>query len=168
MTAPAHVDIDVAKLAAESAADVSAIAVDKNAGSVRAPVELASKSTIPYAQNEENTEMTQVEPSTDHPEMHTTPAADKPAPAADPHAEETIRAAAQACAVVPENSNEVRVTVSSKLVLQVGADGLVKLARFEPPLPAEAQECAGKTIYKTRFLPAASPREVSVPIVVNP
>ncbi len=168
VTAPAHVDLDIAKLAADNAADSSAIVVDKNAASVRAPEELAAKNTVPYAQNEENAEPAPIEPSADRPESHATPPVDKPAPAVDPHAEETIRAAAQACAVVPENSNEVQVTVSSKLVLQVGADGLVKIARFEPPLPPGAQECAGKTIYKTRFLPTESPHEVSVPIVVNP
>ena len=168
VTAPAHVEIDVAKLARDSTADASAITVDKNAASVRAPVELAAKSAAAIAANEENAEPAQIEPATDRPETHATPMVDKATPAADPHAEETIRAAAQACAVVPENSNEVRVTVSSQLILQVGADGLVKMARFEPPLPPEAQTCAGKTIYKTRFLPASSTREVSVPIVVNP
>ncbi|MGH7282414.1 MAG: hypothetical protein ACRELY_12880 [Polyangiaceae bacterium] len=173
VTAPAHVEIDIARLAAETAADVNAIIVDKSAASVRAPVELAAKNTFSLAQNEENAEPAQTEPSSDRTEPHATPAPEKAAPAVDPHADETIRAAAQACAVVPENSspessNQVRISISSKLILQVGADGLVKMARFEPPLPPEAQECAGKTIYKTRFLPGASPREVSVPILVNP
>ncbi|HEY2735059.1 MAG TPA: hypothetical protein VGI70_13780, partial [Polyangiales bacterium] len=59
VTAPAHVEIDVAKLAAESTSDASAIVVDKNAGSVRAPVELAAKNTTSLADNEENAEPAQ-------------------------------------------------------------------------------------------------------------
>lgn len=171
VSAPAHIDIDLARTAA---GDTTGVAVDRNPAALRAPVVLASHAaatTITPSGAQavaQNAESTPVEPADDHPGPHATQPAEKPAVTVDPHAEETVRAATQQCAVVHESSQEVRVTVSSKLVLQVGTDGLVKMARFEPPLSPEAQECAGKTIYKTHFAPAAAAHEVSIPIDVNP
>ena len=56
-------------------------------------------------------------------------------------------------------------TISSTLSLKVGADGFVQAARFDPPLPVDAQECAARSIYrKTRFVHGG---DVSVPIVIT-
>jgi len=192
VTAPAHVEIDLAKFLAEgpsvNGSASTAIMVDKNPGAVRLAAALTThEGMAATAQNEapENTE-----PTTAPPVNETSPAnehsqlvgADHVAASSgrevDPHAEQTIIAATRACASLNqvasqlanqvETSNEVRVSVSSKLSLHIGADGVVRMARFEPPLTPAAQQCAGKTIYKTRFAPSSAAHDIEVPVEVGP
>jgi hypothetical protein len=85
--------------------------------------------------------------------------------AADAHAEQTVTSAVKACALKHLRAADVRVTVSSKLSLRVGDDGLVTFARFDPPLAPAAQSCAAASIYKTRFPHAGA---IEIPIEVAP
>lgn len=56
---------------------------------------------------------------------------------------------------------EVTVTLASTLNLRVGDDGYVQAARFEPPLDPAVQKCAAGTIYKVHF---TEPGSVMMPI----
>ncbi|HEX7663332.1 MAG TPA: hypothetical protein VF407_02420 [Polyangiaceae bacterium] len=171
VTAPAHVDLDVTKLLSTGDLASGAIVVDKNEAAVRAPIALASRddhatAKLPDVPAPETTDAP--ESANDHPEVGKPAAAIEKTPApSDPHATEAIRAAAQSCAAV-HASTEVKVSVTSKLTVHVGPDGLVKMAKFDPPLSPEAQDCAAKTIYRTHFATASSARDVSVDVDVNP
>jgi hypothetical protein len=91
------------------------------------------------------------------------------APASDAHPERVLVAAVKRCTLSNIAAADVRVTVSTKLTLRVGEDGTVTFARFDPPLAPDAQACASRAIYKTRFAPsgAEGPREVTIPIDVE-
>ncbi len=186
VTAPAHIEIDVARFFASDANDRAseqAVRVDKNPTSVRAP-ETPTAHASGQASGSEGAQasLQNEEPNANEPAEESHPLAPAAAtnqndeahaqpPAAisvDARATESIRTAARACAAVRESSNEVRVSVSSKLTLHVGPDGVVQMARFEPPLTPEAQDCAGKTIYKTHFGPAAAAHDVDIPVQVEP
>lgn len=168
VTAPAHVDIDVTKLIATGDLSSGAIVVDKGPAAIRAPLVLAGPDDgATKVAAVATPEITNAPVATsDHPEVDRPPSTERALAQLDPHATEAIRAAAQSCAVV-HASTDVKVTVSSKLTLHVGADGLVKIATFDPPLSPEAQDCAAKTIYRTRFDTGAA-RDVSVNVDVNP
>jgi hypothetical protein len=193
VSAPAHIEIDVARFfASDASASEQAVRVDKNPTSVRAPETPTAHASgqsgsqgaqTALAQNllAQEQQATANEPADEsHPlapaaatnpndEAHAQPQqAVSPTEQLDARATESIRTAALACATVPESSNEVRVSVSSKLSLHVGPDGVVQMARFEPPLTPEAQACAGKTIYKTHFAPAAAAHDVDIPVQVEP
>ncbi|MEO7112234.1 MAG: hypothetical protein ABI183_17445 [Polyangiaceae bacterium] len=179
VTAPAHIEIDVGRYFASDGNEQTVI-VDKNPAAVRMPEtstahDVAATQTA-LTQNEESS----AEPADEsHPlapaaavnqtdETHARPTTDHSAAAVDGRAQESIRTAARACAAVRESSNEVRVSVSSKLSLHVGADGVVQMARFEPPLSPEAQSCASKTIYKTHFAATSAAHDVDIPVQVEP
>jgi hypothetical protein len=177
VTAPAHIEIDLARFFATDGAD-QAVVVDKHSAAVRPPeTPTAHDATTPQAAlaNEEpaaNEAADEGHPLTPAPlpnqadQTHAQPTIDHAT--VDARATEAIRTAAHACAAVRESSNELRVIVSSKLSLHVGADGIVQMARFDPPLTPVAQDCAGKTIYKTHFAPSASAHDVEVPVEVDP
>jgi ferric-dicitrate binding protein FerR (iron transport regulator) len=59
---------------------------------------------------------------------------------------------------------ELTVTLASTLSLRVGADGYVQAARFEPPLDPAVQKCAAGTIYKVHFDEPANQTTVMMPI----
>jgi hypothetical protein len=48
-------------------------------------------------------------------------------------------------------ADNVTVSVTTTLLLEVGDDGAVQTARFDPPVLPEVNECATPTIYKVRF-----------------
>ncbi len=169
VTAPAHVDIDVTKLITTGDLNSGAIVVDKSAAAIRVPLVLAGRDDGTTKVAAEATPESTDPPvaTSDHPEADKqTSTPEKALAQIDPHATEAIRAAAQSCAVV-HASTDVKVTVSSKLTLHVGPDGLVKMATFDPPLSPEAQDCAAKTIYRTKFTPSA-PHDITVNINVTP
>lgn len=60
-----------------------------------------------------------------------------------------------------ERTNEVRVTVTSDLQLQVDPSGTVTSAQFTPPLLPEIQTCAASAIYRTTL---DEPGVVTIPI----
>jgi ferric-dicitrate binding protein FerR (iron transport regulator) len=83
--------------------------------------------------------------------------------AIDLHPEQTIADAVRQCARIQPagDPDNVVITVSSRLELQVGADGAVTLAKFDPPLNPEVQSCASTTIYRTHFAQAGT---VTIPL----
>jgi hypothetical protein len=179
VTAPAHVEIDIARFFAADGAD-QAVTVDKNPAAVRTPETptahdattsqntLANEEPAANEAADESHPLAPVPVANSNDQAHATSADHVSSSAIDERATESIRVAAHACAAVRESSNEVRVTVSSKLSLHVGANGIVQMARFEPPLSPAAQDCAGKTIYKTHFAAASSAHDVDIPVNVDP
>jgi hypothetical protein len=169
VTAPAHVEIDLT---------TSAIKVDHDSARVR-PAVPQGVSAIP-ALGQAHVDLLSPPHAPDHPHpvesqgtpqgIVTSPTASAGSPpvahgAADAHPEQTVATAVKACAVKHLRAADVRVTVSSKLSLRVGDDGLVTFARFDPPLAPAAQECAATSIYKTRFPHAGT---IEIPIEVVP
>ncbi|WP_394836047.1 FecR family protein [Pendulispora rubella] len=135
VNAPAHVEFD--------AADVSgSFRLDRTPTSIRTPVPLGGHR--PDASRPQQLRETLAREKTpDARSASTTPAPMKP--------EEIIAKGVRACVASQLREATVRVTVSSKLSLKVAEDGSVYFARFNPPLAPEAQECASRIIYKTRF-----------------
>jgi ferric-dicitrate binding protein FerR (iron transport regulator) len=82
------------------------------------------------------------------------------APAIDPHAETTIANAVRAC-ISAHPAENVTMTVSTVIGLDVGANGFATMARFTPPLAPDVQACAAAVVYKTRFEHAGA---VSIPV----
>jgi FecR protein len=65
--------------------------------------------------------------------------------------EQTLASAVWACMAGRPRVENVTVLVSTTLHLDVGDDGMVKTARFEPPVLPEVNECASRWIYKLHF-----------------
>jgi len=89
------------------------------------------------------------------------------APAADPNAEAILAAAVRDClAASTQRVAGVSVVVSTTLRLQLDDGGVVRAARFDPPVAADVNACAAPSIYKTRFThggAVAIPVDVKVP-----
>ncbi len=65
------------------------------------------------------------------------------------------------------NTGELTVTLASTLTLRVGDDGYVQSARFEPPLDPAVQKCAASTIYKVHFTEPAQGGLASVTMPIS-
>jgi hypothetical protein len=173
VTAPAHVEFDIADLEHSLVVDHGAATV-RSADALAPEVKTAAVSTHnasarpPGVRHDEP-------PRVDHvtataAAVVTAPKLSNvdPAPAvieANPSADQDLAAAVRACVSAIPHAPEVTVTISSTLSLKVGDDGFVQAARFDPPLPVDAQECAARSIYrKTRFVHGG---DVSVPIVIT-
>jgi hypothetical protein len=79
-----------------------------------------------------------------------TPAASNPAaPEADP--ETSIANAVRACMAERPSAENVKIVVSTVLHLELGEDGSVHAARFEPPVAPDVNGCAAPSIYRTHF-----------------
>lgn len=74
---------------------------------------------------------------------------------------DAVAAAVRECAAGKSRAADVRVTVTSSLHLKVRANGEIESAQFEPPLMPEIQSCAAAAIYKLKLDETGS---VSVPI----
>ena len=85
--------------------------------------------------------------------MDTHPGA--PAPAAAPPAEgspeEVIANAVRACMAERPRAENVTVVVRTTLGLELGDDGTVRAARFDPPVAPDVNSCAATSIYKAHF-----------------
>jgi ferric-dicitrate binding protein FerR (iron transport regulator) len=86
------------------------------------------------------------------------PVASSPA-GIDPGA--TIATAVKACMAEHPYPENVTVLVSTVLHLDLGDDGAVRAARFDPPVAPDVNGCASPAIYRARFAHGGS---VSVPI----
>lgn len=102
------------------------------------------------------------------------PGADGGAPGAvDPTAtawsSDRIRAEVVSCIVrsAAASSSEVRVTVSSQLVLDVDANGSARAVRFDPPIRPDLQACA-QSVFGARFAPGNHRLVVPVEVVLEP
>lgn len=149
--APAHIELD--------ATDLGTLKVERTG--VRPPVPLAGH--VPAL----------ADPVAPAPAANAPAAPRVPAHAAAPKAHrpaaparETIAAAVRDCASVASRgrTNEVRVTVTSELELQVDANGTVTAALFTPPLVPELQTCAANAIYRTKLEETGT---VTVPIEIS-
>jgi len=65
--------------------------------------------------------------------------------------EETIVYAVRACMAERLHSDNVTVVVSTTLHLDLADDGVVRAARFEPPVAPDVNTCAAQAIYRARF-----------------
>jgi FecR-like protein len=79
----------------------------------------------------------------------------------DVGATEAVEAAVLACMRERPRGENVTVVVNTTLYLDVGEDGAVRTARFDPPVVSDVNECAAAAIYKARF---ARPGPVAIPI----
>jgi len=172
VSAPAHVEFD-------AGAVEQTLRINHDAAAVRPPVSLtpapAGSTASLSAHDPAPAEHAAQEPHVQEPPSsvavhhpgpsHAAPSAPRVEPpvAEDPTA--VVAAAVRACAGQGVNPADVRVTVSSKLSMQVGDDGFVHIAKFDPPLAPAAQDCAARVIYKTRF---PHPGPVTIPIEIAP
>jgi ferric-dicitrate binding protein FerR (iron transport regulator) len=76
-------------------------------------------------------------------------------------ANESVEAAVVTCMRERPRAENVTVVVSTTLYLDVGDDGAVRSARFDPPVLPEVNGCAAAAIYKTHFPHAGA---VAIPI----
>ncbi len=151
--APAHVEFDATDAA-------HTLAIDRAADAVRAADTTVHQATpIPAATV-----------AATHPPVHALnqPSSAKPidtaiAPALDP--EQELAQEVKNCVVSVPTSTQVSLTVETKLSLHLGDDGSVQKAQFDPPLPADAQDCAARAIYKKGLFSHGG--DVSLPIVVR-
>lgn len=74
---------------------------------------------------------------------------------------ESVEAAVVACMRERPRAENVTVVVSTTLYLDVGDDGAVRTARFDPPVLPEVNGCAAAAIYKMHF---PHPGAVALPI----
>jgi hypothetical protein len=169
VTAPAHVEFDAADLA-------KTIHVDHATASVRSPVVLTPapsreepRAAFEPRQPRDNEPTSQPNSQTEKSSAtHIDPVispghGDVPASRVD--AEKAVLAGVKACALGGLRAASVKVTVSSKLTLEIGPEGSVQSARFDPPLAPEARECATRVIYGAKF---EGPRTVEIPIEIEP
>jgi hypothetical protein len=76
----------------------------------------------------------------------------KPSPAVvGPNPEATITAAVRSCMAERPRADNVTVVVSTTLHLDLGDDGSVRSARFDPPVAPDVNACAAAAIYRERF-----------------
>jgi hypothetical protein len=151
VTAPAHVELDAQDpsgtlVVSHAPGDVKA-ARDLPAPSSSAPTAAMPQSAVakqPPAPPAPPAVAPVARPAAPHP---------PPEPAVDPNAPETITRAVKACmgAHTVSGDPQVKVSVSTTLELHLTERGMPDFARFDPPLPQPAQECASAAIYKTRF-----------------
>jgi FecR protein len=82
----------------------------------------------------------------------------------DPNAQSVVIAAVRACMAERLHADDVTVVVSTTLYLQLGDDGWVRSARFDPPVAPDVNACAAQSIYKTRFSRGG---ELAIPVSVK-
>jgi hypothetical protein len=75
--------------------------------------------------------------------------------------DEAVASAVRACMAERPRADNVTVLFRTTLELDVGDDGIVRGARFDPPVLPDVNECAAPMIYRARF-PHGGP--VSIPI----
>jgi hypothetical protein len=178
VTAPAHIELDVADLA-------HTLRIDHGAAAVRSPITLAASHETPStvlnggAARSESTPSQNPGAATPLAPATVPRPASVPRPAADPSRVDTsakgdpsrpvlpprvtIAAAVRDCAAQRRRPENVRVTVSSSLTLRIAAGGDVETAQFDPPLLPEIQSCAATAIYKAKLADAAG-TNVVIPI----
>jgi hypothetical protein len=183
VTAPAHIELDVADL------DRS-LRIDHGVSAVRAPITLAPSREVAIVSPNGAPARPEVPPSgnerpAEAPAALAAATVPRPAavprpgvdPSRDPSRDKTkvepsvpvlppraaIAAAVRECAAQRSRPENVRVTVSSSLTLRVAPGGGVETAQFNPPLLPEIQSCAATAIYKATFSDAAG-TSVVIPI----
>jgi len=93
------------------------------------------------------------------------PVAAPQAPAADPNAADSLASAVRTCFADHTTTQDVTVEVKTRLHLELDADGNVRSARFDPPVPPDVNACAAPAIYHARFTHGGS-ADVNVAVKV--
>ncbi len=159
VTAPAHVEFSVADLE-------GTLRVDHDPSHVRTPVDPASLAEHAEALPS-GTTLTASPPHTPAGAGAAPRAATIAAPSG-PTPTEIIMDAVRSCSDrdVGERlrAGTVPVTINSTLSIDVAADGVPSLARFDPPLVRELQDCISLAVYRTRW---SEPGSHAVPIELH-
>jgi hypothetical protein len=164
VAAPAHADFVAADV-------IGTLTVTREPSALRAPAAIrsaASTTAIATPQPEH----TRTEPAPARPAAAET-GADRPetqagrsgqpaaAPRSDADVEGELANAVRACMAERPHAENVTVVVRTMLLLDLGGDGSVRGARFEPPVALDVNECATRSIYKTHFAHGGT---VAIPI----
>ena len=158
VTAPAHVEIDLLRpteLRVTDGEAVRARAFDHDVRVAAAQPSARAMTPPPPVTSTVTPPVPRPAPGATGKPLATSAAPDLRAP------DEIVRDAIRACIDKHIASGPVRVMINSTLTLDIEAGGAVKLARFEPPLAPEVQQCASGTIYKTRF-PGATIERIAI------
>jgi hypothetical protein len=156
VTAPAHVEFDVA--------DLGSVRVDHTTSAVRPAAALAFATPTAVAQQQQTIVLPAIDLEAPKPEPHATLApvqvkrpdnTPEPAPAA-PDATQKVEEAVRACfaqgaSQLPKDSAEVHISVSTDLSLNVEHDGIAHTFGFSRPLSLSEQQCVATTVWATRF-----------------
>lgn len=152
--APAHAEFD----AADARGTLSVV---HDAEAVRGPADLGAVTASAATSSEPATPERGVPAHADTPgrgavatprvaEAHTAPSA-SPSSSSSSSPEQTLANAVWACMAGRPRAENVTVLVSTTLHLDVADDGMVRSARFEPPVLPDVNECASRWIYKMHF-----------------
>jgi hypothetical protein len=86
----------------------------------------------------------------------------QPVATAEATANDAVEAAVLTCMGKRPRDENVTVFVHTTLYLDIGDDGSVRSARFDPPVAPEVNDCASSAIYRSHF-----PRDTAVAIPVE-
>jgi hypothetical protein len=157
VTAPAHVEFRAGALA-------TSISIDHAAASVRSVTELNEVSDEGASIHVDRRSSVAAAAPSSLPSWKPTPRSSASPVAPNPLADSIVASAVRACATGGPHSNDVTITVSSTLTVDVRDDGFARLASFDPPLAPDIQACASRSIYSTRF---ASPGRHTISIALE-
>lgn len=166
VTAPAHVEFSVGD-------PLKTLSVSHDRSLVRA-VAATESPTVPAATRADDTERLRARSEPNAPRSPVPSGqpgrADSRAAAGNPGAgstsgdlgaTEAVEAAVLACMRERPRGENVTVVVDTTLYLEVGEDGAVRAARFDPPVVPDVNACAASAIYKARF---PRPGPVAIPV----
>ncbi len=161
VNAPAHVEfmaMDALGTLTQTHDPAAVVGVHARSGVVAAPKSAPLKPPEAVASRPGST------PSTEgHPEPRSTPSTGpkSASPALDVTPAGTITTAVRRCMAERPRADNVTVVVNTTLHLELGDDGSVRSARFEPPVVPDVNACAAQSIYKAHFTQGGS---IAIPI----
>jgi ferric-dicitrate binding protein FerR (iron transport regulator) len=157
ITAPAHAEFTAAdpkgslSVTHDPGAVRAALAIDTGGAAIKPPTIVAlgpaqqrAKADAPVDVHAQPAPMT-------HSGATSVAAAAPVAPAPDPNAADALASVVRTCFADRTSSQDVTVEVKTRLHLELDADGNVRSARFEPPVPPDVNGCAAPAIYHARF-----------------
>lgn len=155
VSAPAHVELDTE--------DANAIVIDRLNVRPAESFDEVVAAVVPAPQASAAKNDTRPAPLPGGPALPA-PRAVPSAAAAPVDPKVRLEAAVRRCMLdhgFPDSSPAAHLSITTNLQMQVGDDGKVQSARFSPPLPPKAQECASVAVYGTQF-GAGGPVSLSV------
>jgi hypothetical protein len=155
ITAPAHAEFTSADpkgsltVTHDPGAIRPALAIDTGVVASR-PALIALGAAAPHPKPDSPTEARSPLPPAAHPATPA-PVAAPQLSAADPNAADALSSVVRTCFADRTSPQDVILEVKTKLHLELDADGNVRSARFEPPVPPDVNACAAPAIYHARF-----------------
>jgi len=155
ITAPAHAEFTSADpkgsltVTHDAAAIRPALAIDTGIAASR-PALIALGGATPHPKPDSPIEARSPLAPAPHPATPA-PVAAPQLSAADPDAADALSSVVRTCFADRTSTQDVTVEVKTKLHLELDADGNVRSARFEPPVPPDVNACAAPAIYHARF-----------------